>query len=81
MLRVHHTFNSKCFDEGIDPEVKAIQEFDGSKPLPAINNLLVEFMAFLTDRKLKRDLEKQKGINYKKVSFKNQITIIQPFLI
>ncbi len=60
LLRVHHTFNSKCFDEGIDPEVKVIQEFDDSKPLPTIDNLLVEFMTFLSDRKLKKGLEKEK---------------------
>jgi hypothetical protein len=33
LLRVPHTFNSKCFDEINDPEVKIIQEIDISKPL------------------------------------------------
>jgi hypothetical protein len=33
LLRVPYTFNSKCFDEINDPEVKIIQEIDISKPL------------------------------------------------
>ena len=33
LLRVPFTFNSKCSDEGMDPEVKIIQEFGSSKPL------------------------------------------------
>ena len=59
------TFNSKCFDEDKDPEVKIIQEFDSSKPLPNINNLLVEFMTFLSDRKLKEIMEKERQVKLK----------------
>ncbi len=44
-------------------EVKIIQEFDKSKPLPKIDNLLVEFMTFLADRKLKSEFEKEKNKN------------------
>ena len=46
--------------KNIDPEVKIIQEFDSSKPLPKIDNLLVEFMTFLADRKLKSKFQKRK---------------------
>jgi hypothetical protein len=60
LLRVPHTFNSKCFDEGKDPEVKIIQEFDFSKALPKIDNLLAEYMTSLADKKLKLDVEDEK---------------------
>ena len=60
LLRVPYTFNSKCFVEKRDPEAKIIQEFDTSKPLPNINNLLVEFMTFIADRKLKTEVEDER---------------------
>jgi Primase X len=60
LLRVPYTFNSKCFIENVDPEVKLLQEFDSSKPLPRIDNLLVEFVTFLIDRKLKIDLQTER---------------------
>ena len=72
LLRVPYTFNSKCIAENIDSEVKIIQKFDKSKPLPNIDNLLVEFMTFLADRKLKTELmEKGKNINPKSISSTN----------
>ncbi len=60
LLKVPHTFNSKCFNEYIDPEVKVIQEFATFKPLPEIDNLLVEFMTFLVDRKLRTGAETER---------------------
>jgi len=60
LLRVPYSLNSKCVNEGVDPEVKIIQEFDASKPLSKVDNLLVEFLTFLSDRKLKEFLEKEK---------------------
>jgi hypothetical protein len=60
LLRVPHTFNSKCFDEGKDPEVKVVQQYDFSKPLPKPDDLLVEFMTFLADKKLKSEIEDEK---------------------
>ena len=63
LLRVPYTFNSKCFDEGINPEVKIIQEFDIFKPLPKIDNLLVEFMTSLASRKLKEEKRKMQNRN------------------
>lgn len=48
-----HTLNLKCADEGLDAEVKVIQEFDSTKALPEIDNLLIEFLTFLVDKKLK----------------------------
>lgn len=60
LLRVPHTFNSKCSDESKDPEVKIIQEFDFTRSLPKINILLVEFITFLSDRKLKENVEAQR---------------------
>ena len=44
---------TKCLDDSVGVEVKIVQEYDSSKPLPRINNLLVEFMAYLSDRILK----------------------------
>ncbi|MDN5846553.1 MAG: DNA primase noncatalytic subunit PriX [Candidatus Nitrosocosmicus sp.] len=61
-LRVPYSLNSKCINEGIDPEVKVIQKFDTSKPLPNINNLMVEFMTDLSDRKLKERVEKDRQV-------------------
>jgi hypothetical protein len=60
LLRVPYTFNSKCVGEGIDAEVKIIQQWDSSKPLPYIDNLLIEFQTFLVDRKLKVELKENK---------------------
>src|SRR5215831_1669016 len=60
LLRVPYTFNSKCVDEGIDAEVKIVQQWDSSKPLPEIDNLLIEFQTFLVDKKLKAELEENK---------------------
>jgi len=74
LLRVPNTFNSKCFDEGKDPEVKMIQEFDYTKPLPEIDNLLVEFMTFLTDRKLKKEMEMEKMKKYNNIQKSNIIS-------
>jgi hypothetical protein len=48
-----------------DPEVKLLQDFDNSKPLPKIDNLLVEFVTFLTDRKLKTDLQNENNAKKK----------------
>jgi hypothetical protein len=60
LLRVPHTFNTNCFDEGKDPEVKVVQQYDFSKPLPKPDDLLVEFMTFLADKKLKSEIEDEK---------------------
>jgi hypothetical protein len=59
LLRVPHTFNSKCIDERIDSEVKIVQQFNSSKPLPTIDNLLIEFQTFLIDRQLKAEIYQQ----------------------
>ncbi|CAN5861048.1 hypothetical protein BH23THE1_BH23THE1_28340 [soil metagenome] len=60
LLRVPHTFNFKCFGEDKDPEVKIILEHDFSKPLPKPDNLLVEYMTFLADKKLKSEVENER---------------------
>ena len=60
LLRVPYTFNSKCVDEGIDAEVKIVQQWDSSKPLPDIDNLLIEFQTFLVDKKLKAKMKQSK---------------------
>jgi hypothetical protein len=60
LLRVPYTFNSKCINECIDPEVKIIQEYDIEQPLPEIDTLIVEFMTFIADKKLKEDIELKK---------------------
>ncbi|MGA7899110.1 MAG: DNA primase noncatalytic subunit PriX, partial [Nitrososphaeraceae archaeon] len=60
LLRVPYTFNSNCIVEGIDPEVRIIQKWDNSKPLPDIDSLLIEFQTFLIDRKLNADKEKKR---------------------
>lgn len=72
LLKVPYTFNSKCFDEYTGPEVKIIQEFVSSKPLPGIDNLLVEFMTFLVDRKLK---EEKRKIQNKNIQCLNNSTL------
>jgi hypothetical protein len=74
LLRVSYTLNSKCFDENINPEVKIIQESDGSKPLPEIDNLLVEFFTFLSDRKLKSGMELEKRKKYNNSQRSNNIS-------
>jgi hypothetical protein len=39
LLRVPYTFNSKCIEEGMeDAEVKMVQPWDSSQPLPEIDN-------------------------------------------
>ena len=63
LLRVPYTFNSKCISRNLDPEVKLLQEFDYSESLSKIDNLLVEFMTFLADRKLKSEFEKDMSKN------------------
>ncbi len=61
LLRVPHTFNSKCIDEGIDAVVKVVQQWNSSKPLAEIDNLLIEFQTFLIDQKLKAEIKEDKG--------------------
>jgi hypothetical protein len=61
LLRVPYTLNSKCFDEDDkDPEVKIVQQYDFSKSLPKSGNLIVEYITFLADRKLKSEIEDEK---------------------
>jgi hypothetical protein len=76
LLRGPYTFNSKRIIDSRDPEVKIIQEFDKSKILPNIDNLLVEFMTFLADRKLKTDFKKDTSNNINSNMFR-----LQPFHI
>jgi hypothetical protein len=85
LLRVPYTLNSKCIDEGKDPEVKIVQQYDFSKPLPRIDNLLVEYMTFLADRKLKSVFENERRkknqhrfMNYKESS--NKIIYVDKLL-
>ena len=59
LLRVPYTFNSECVNEGIDAEVKIVQQWEGSKPLPEIDNLRIEFQTFLVDKKLKTELNER----------------------
>ncbi len=75
LLRVPYTFNSKCIIDGKDSEVKIIQDFNNSEPLPEIDNLLVEFVTFLIDKKLKKDLLKE---NMEKKVQSNNIQISKP---
>lgn len=56
LLRVPHTFNSKCLDEKVDSEVKIVHEWNNSDRLPQVDNLLIEFQTFLVDRKLKCEI-------------------------
>lgn len=60
LLRVPYTLNSKCIDEGIDSEVKVVHQWDSCKPLPEIDNLLIEFQTFLVDQKLKTEIKEKK---------------------
>ena len=73
-MRVPYTLNSKCIAENKDPEVKVIQNFDNSEPLSSIDNLLVEFMTFLADRKLKTSIEIDKRKIQKDVLKPNNIS-------
>lgn len=50
--------------------MKIIHEFDTSKLLPEIDNLLVEFITFLADRKLKESAELEKK-NFMKETLKS----------
>jgi hypothetical protein len=70
LLRAPYTFNSECVDEGIDAEVKIVEQWDSSKSLPNIDNLLIEFQTFLVDKKLKIELEenKRKKFNTSRIS-------------
>ncbi len=53
LLRIAHTFNSKCIDKDKDPEVKIIQRFD-SQHIPKINrHLLRQFRIYLADLDIK----------------------------
>jgi hypothetical protein len=86
LLRVPYTYNSKCFDEGKDPEVKIIQGFDRSKPLTKIDDLLIEFLTFLADKKLKIEVEKEKRnknrnrFTIKKEESSNKIPYVEKLL-
>jgi hypothetical protein len=60
LLRVPYNFNFGCIKEGIDAEVKIVQQWDSSKPLPDIDNLLIEFQTFLVDKKLKAEMKESK---------------------
>ena len=70
LLRVPYTFNSECVNEGIDAEVKIVQQWDSSKALPKIDNLLIEFQTFLVDKKLKAEIEENnpKKFNTSRIS-------------
>ena len=77
LLRVPYTFNSKCVVGGIDPEVKIVQQWDSSKPLPDIDNLLIEFQTFLVDKKLKAEIKEQ---NSKRIHSCNITTNSVPYI-
>jgi len=51
-------------NEGIDAEVKIVQQWDSSKPLPEIDNMLIEFQTFLVDKKLKAEMKESKFTSY-----------------
>jgi non-catalytic primase subunit PriX-like protein len=57
LLRVLHTLNSKCIEEGVDAEVKIFHLWDSSMQPPSLDNLLAKFQTFLVDKKLKADLK------------------------
>jgi hypothetical protein len=80
LLRVPYTFNSKCIKEGIDSEVKIVEQWDSSKPLPDIDNLLVEFQTFLIDRKLKVEIEEKKNENNSKQYSHTNTIITIPYV-
>lgn len=73
LLRVPYTFNSKCNSNDVDPEVKIIKKFDTSITLSSISNLLVDFLTFLSDKKLKENIKKgtQMKFKYNKFSLYN----------
>jgi len=78
LLGVPYTLNSKCIAENIYSEVNIIQEFDKSKPLPKIDSLLVEFITFLTNNKLKSEFEKEKNKDtYSKIILSSTIPYIE----
>ena len=53
LLRIPHTFNSKCINKSEDPEVKIIQRFDPHN-LPQINTyIMCEFRLYLADLDVK----------------------------
>jgi len=62
LLRVPHTFNSKCLYEKIDAEVIMAHEWDNSQRLPDIDSLLIEFQTFLVDKKLKTEIDEEQII-------------------
>jgi hypothetical protein len=54
LLRIPHTFNSKCITKNADPEVKIIQRFD-LQNIPKFNTcMLCEFRLYLADLNIKR---------------------------
>jgi hypothetical protein len=55
LLRVPYTFNSKCINEKVDPEVTIIQDWDSKQRLTEIDNLLTGFQTFLIDKKIKAE--------------------------
>jgi hypothetical protein len=61
LLRIPHTFNSKCINKAKNPEVKIIQKFDPQNTQQIGINLLHEFRLYLADLELKnkRDYIKQ----------------------
>lgn len=56
LLRIPHSLNSRCKEEGKDPEVRILQEWDGFRP--DVKLLLGSFYSYLVDKRIK-DLEKQ----------------------
>ena len=67
-----YTFNSKCIEERIDAEVKIVQAWNTSTPLPSIDNLLVEFQTFLVDKKLKAEIKQENLKSRSKDAIGNQ---------
>jgi hypothetical protein len=77
LLRVPYTFNSRCIDEGFDPEVKVVQQWDNSQSLPDIDNLLGEFQTLLIDQKLKAEIKEKDNKNrFKQHSHTNMTNTI-----
>lgn len=58
LLRIPGSLNSKCTSDGIDPEVKIIQRWDGRRP--NINLLLGNFYAYLVDQR-QREVKEQRS--------------------
>jgi hypothetical protein len=77
LLRIPHTFNSKCINKNEDPEVKIIQRFDPHN-IPQINTyMLREFRLYLADLDIekKRTLKQEQKIRlYNKSSNSQSIT-------